>query len=84
MRASTAAGATGALALLKILVVPAGVAATFLFVELTSRSTPQFVAPIAVTMSRRGLYALIVVTDLLMLGVIVFGVPFLAAMNSVR
>jgi hypothetical protein len=84
VRASTATGAVGALALLKMLVTPAAVAMLFIFVQLTNGFSQESVAPVAVAMSRRGMYFLIVVTDLLLLAVIVLGTPFLTAMNSAR
>ena len=84
VRVTMTAGLLGAMALLKTLVTPVAIAVIFMLIQLTNGMSQDPAPPFSVGMSRRGMYFLIVVTDLILLAVIIFGPPFLTAMNFGR
>jgi len=85
VRASAAAGLPGALGVIKLLGVPAAIAALFLGLELFYRSAPNFEPPAGMlALNRRILLWLIGLVDVVLATAIIFGVPFIATMTSTR
>jgi membrane protease YdiL (CAAX protease family) len=83
LRASLGGGALGAVGVLKMLGAPAGIAATLIAVQLFYPSAvPADWASWQKRFSRRMLWILLVVVDLMLLGVFVLGIPFLSIMTS--
>ena len=85
VRASGTAGVAGALEVVKMLGIPAGIAALFLGLELFYRSAPNIEPPAGMlAINRRFLFWLICLVDCVLLTAIIFGVPFIATMSSTR
>jgi|SRR6185437_13916641 len=82
VRASSAAGIAAALGVVKMIGVPAAIAAIFVALELIYRSSPNIDRPVGFFSLNRGVMFAIGLADILLLAVIVLGAPFLAIMTS--